>query len=125
MQNDATFNLADRMFRSIESGDFDQLAACYSPDIVVWTNVDEKELDQVESLHLVRWLCNNLDDLRYDVTRRVALPDGFIQEHVLRGTAPNGATIAMPACVIATVTNDKITRIHEYLDPSGVASLAS
>jgi ketosteroid isomerase-like protein len=50
---------------------------------------------------------------------------GFLQEHVLRGTAPGGQVVAMPACIIATVADGRITRIHEYLDPAGVAALTA
>jgi len=59
------------------------------------------------------------------VTRRQVIDGGFLQEHVLRGTAPNGQTVAMPACIIATVSDGRITRIHEYLDPAGVAALTA
>jgi ketosteroid isomerase-like protein len=120
-----TLNLADRMFTAIEQGDLPALQDCYAPDIVVWANFDGKELDLTASLRLVGWLCGKLSDRRYDVTRRELIDGGFLQEHVLRGTAPDGSTIAMPACIVASVADGHITRIHEYLDPSGVAALAS
>jgi ketosteroid isomerase-like protein len=71
------------------------------------------------------WLCDHLADRRYDVTRRQVIDGGFLQEHVLRGTAPGGQVVAMPACIIATVVDGRITRIHEYLDPAGVAALTA
>ena len=52
------------------------------------------------------------------------LPDGFLQEHVLRGTAPDGSEIAMPACLVVTVRDGRFLRIHEYLDASQVAALS-
>ena len=30
----------------------------------------------------------------------------------------------MPACVIATVTDGKVVRVDEYLDPSALAALS-
>jgi len=125
MTDDETLDLADRMFRGIEQGDLDAVAACYDPDIVVWANFDGKELDRSRSLRLLGWLCERLSDRRYDVTRRQVIDGGFLQEHILRGTAPDGRVIAMPACIIATVTDGRITRIHEYLDPAGVAALTA
>ena len=125
MSDDDTLHLADRMFRAIEQGDLNALQDCYAPDIVVWANFDGKELDLAASLRLLGWLCAKLNDRRYDVTRRQVIDGGFLQEHVLRGTAPDGSTIAMPACIVATVVDGHITRIHEYLDPAGVAALAS
>ncbi len=52
------------------------------------------------------------------------IPGGFLQEHVLHGTAPDGTAVAMPACIIATVGDARISRMHEYLDPAGVAALS-
>jgi hypothetical protein len=91
----------------------------------VWANVDSREQDMARSMRVLEWLCSKLSNRRYDVTRRDLIPGGFLQEHVLRGTAPDGTAIAMPACIVATVAGGRITRIHEYLDPAGVAALAS
>jgi ketosteroid isomerase-like protein len=125
MTDEATLNLADRMFRAIEAGDLDALQACYAPDIVVWGNFDGREQTLDESLRILGWLCHKLSDRHYDVTRREVIGGGFLQEHVLRGTAPDGSPVAMPACIIATVADDHITRIHEYLDPAGIAALTA
>ena len=125
MTDDETLDLADRMFRAIEQGDLDALRDCYDPGIVVWANMDQRETDLDQSMRLLGWLCSKLGDRRYDVSRRDLIPGGFLQEHVLRGTAPDGTAIAMPACIIAAVADGRITRIHEYLDPAGVAALTS
>ena len=42
---------------------------------------------------------------------------------MLHGTAPDGSAVAMPACIIATVAGGRITGMHQYLDPAGVAAL--
>jgi len=63
-------------------------------------------------LDLVRRFAAKLGDRRYDVSRRDLIPGGFLQEHVLRGTAPDGTTIAMPACIIAAVADG---RRHRHL----------
>ncbi len=71
------------------------------------------------SLRVLEWLCSRLDARRYEVTRRELIPGGFLQEHVLHGTAPDGSAVAMPACLVVTVADGRITRINEYLDPAG------
>jgi uncharacterized protein len=125
MTDEETLDLADRMFRCIEQGDLDGLRTLYADDIVVWANFDDTEQDLDLSMKILGWLCRKLSDRHYDVKRREVIPDGFLQEHVLRGTAPDGTTIAMPACIIATVRDGRIARMHEYLDPAGVAALAN
>ena len=115
--------LADRLFAAIEAGDIDAVDGLYDEDVRVWSNTDPREMDVKRSLNVLRWLTSRLANRRYDIRRRELLPDGFLQEHTLRGTAPDGTEIAMPACLIVTVRDGKILRIHEYLDPSQVASL--
>ena len=125
MTDDETLALADRMFRAIEVGDLDDLRACYDPGIIVWANYDDRELDLDRSLRVLTWLCSKLDGRRYEVKRRDLIPGGFLQEHVLCGTAPDGSAVAMPACIVATVLDGRITRINEYLDPVGVSALSA
>ena len=115
--------VADRMFRAIETGDLDALRAVYADDVVVWTNFDDTEQPIDRAMSIVGWLCSKLADRRYDVKRRELIEGGFLQQHVLRGTAPNGTAVAMPACIVGTVTDGRITRVEEYLDPAGVAAL--
>jgi len=117
------FALADRLFACIEQGDLASLHHLYDRDIVLWTNFDNRESDFHRSMKVLDWMITNLSDRRYDVTRREVIADGFLQEHVLHGTAPNGTAIAMPACIIATVADGRITRINEYLDPAAMAPL--
>lgn len=124
MTDEETLALADLMFRCIEEGDLDTLRGLYADDIVVWANFDGVEQSLESSMKILRWLTRTLGDRRYEVRRRELIPGGFLQEHVLRGTAPDGTAIAMPACIIASVHDGRITRVHEYLDPAGVAALA-
>lgn len=125
MTDEETLALADRMFRCIEAGDLEGLRALYADDIVVWANFDGQEQDLESSMKILRWLCRTLTDRHYEVRRRELIPGGFLQEHVLRGTAPDGTAIAMPACIVATIADGRVTRVHEYLDPAGVVALAN
>jgi ketosteroid isomerase-like protein len=122
---DGVLEVADRMFRAIEDGDLAALRACYAPGVQVWTNFDDATIGVDDALRVVGWLTERLAERRYDVRRREVIDGGFLQEHVLRGSAPDGTEIAMPACIVARVERGAITVIHEYLDPSGVAALAT
>jgi ketosteroid isomerase-like protein len=117
-------DLAERMFRAIEAGDLDTLRTIYADDFVAWSNFDDGTKDVDATLGVLGWLCHKLGDRRYDVSRRELISGGFLQQHVLRGTAPDGTAIAMPACVIATVADGRVVRVDEYLDPSALAALS-
>lgn len=116
--------IADRLCGAIERGDADAVRALYAPDAVIWHNDDQKEQTPEENLKVLAWLCRHLHERRYDVTRREVLPDGFVQQHILRGTTGTGAPFAMPACILCRIVDGRITRVDEYLDPAAAAPLA-
>jgi ketosteroid isomerase-like protein len=49
-------DLVDRLITSIEAGDIDGVAACYSPDVTVWANFDGEAKDLDASLRGLAWL---------------------------------------------------------------------
>jgi ketosteroid isomerase-like protein len=117
--------LADKLFTAIAGNDTDALRAeVYAPDVVVWHNNDDHEQRIDENLKVLRWLHRNVAAKRYEEVRRQATPTGFVEQHVLRGTAPNGTELNIFACLVVTVANGRIVRIDEYLDGNAVAALA-
>jgi ketosteroid isomerase-like protein len=109
-------SLADRFFAAIEAGDVATLRTLYHPDAAVWHNSDQVDQPVEENLRVLGWLRRTVPDLRYTEVRRTLLPDGFVQQHVLRGTA-TGGELAVPAMLRFTVGEDgRVTRIEEYLD---------
>jgi len=116
--------LADQRHTAMHDLDEAALREIYAPDMVVWHNFDQVEQSADDSLKMMHWFRKRLPDVSYDELRRWIVPDGYIEQYVVRGTTPEGARIDMPACLIATVVDDRIARLEEYLDPSHVAALA-
>ena len=114
--------VAERLFTAIGEGDLDTVEALLDPEVRVWTNFDDRTVDRARALRTIGWLATTFGGLHYEVVERFATPEGFVQRHVLRGTAPNGTEVAMPACIVAEVADDspgpRITSMAEYLDPS-------
>jgi len=59
---------------------------------------------------------DRIEFLTADIVRRVPAADGVLQQHVLRGTLPNGQPVALHAAMYLRVRDGHITRIEEYLD---------
>jgi ketosteroid isomerase-like protein len=108
--------LATRLFGAIEAGDVEACADCYSADVVVWHNHDRRQQRKDRNLAVLQWLIENVKDRRYEEIQRVVVADGFVQQHVLRGTAPNGEHLDLPAMLRVWCLDGYITRIDEYLD---------
>jgi ketosteroid isomerase-like protein len=121
---EAFLAVADRLFGAVERGDLDELRRLYDPDARIWHNFDGREQSVEENLQTLTWMCGRLFDRTYEIVRREVLPDGFVQQHVLRGLTRAGEPFAMPACMIVRCADGRITRIDEYLDAAQATPLA-
>ena len=115
--------LAERFIEVLNNGDADGLRAIYSPDARIWHNFSEELQSVEENIKTMLWVHRILDNLNYDIQRREVLPDGFMQQHILRGTLASGEAFAMPACAICKVDNGQIVALEEYLDFTQTAPL--
>ena len=118
-----TEELAAHFVACIEAGDIEGVRACFGPDATVWHNNDGLTVPATKVLRVLAWLARNVTGLRYDVTRRAATADGYVQQHVLRGTAPDGSELAVAACLIVRLEKGHITHLDEYLDTAAVVAL--
>jgi ketosteroid isomerase-like protein len=115
--------LADRFFAAIPQGDVETLRALYAPDARVWHNHDGIAQGVETNLRVLGWVARHVQGLRYDDVRRRVTPDGWVQQHVLRGTAPDGRPLAVAACIVFQVQGGRVTRVDEYLDSAQIAPL--
>lgn len=125
MSDTDMIELARRFVGAIERGDIEAVTACYHPDARIWHNNDGLEQTVTENLRVLGWMAKVLPERRYRVIRLEALPDGFLQQHVLEASLPNGGTWALDACVIVRVEDGLIVRLDEYLDSAQVAKLTA
>jgi uncharacterized protein len=124
METDPVLGLAERLIAAIVAGDVDAVRAIYSPDARIWHNFDGVEQTVDENLRVLRWLVRSVSSLRYEDVRRQRTEHGFLQQHVLRGSAPNGRPVELAACLICTVAGGRITRLEEYFDTAQLEPLS-
>jgi ketosteroid isomerase-like protein len=123
MNERETLELADRFFAAISKGDLATVRAIYAPDALIWHNDDQVTQSVEQNLQVLTWVTKNIAGLRYEEIRRHVTPSGFVAQHVLRGTAPNGKALEVAACILCSVKDGRITRLDEYLDSAQVAVL--
>jgi len=114
-----------RFFAALEAGDIETLREIYAPDAVIWHNDDLIEQPVEENLKVLQGLHKAVSGLHYDVIRRAPAADGVLQQHVLRGTLPDGQEVALYAAMYLQVRDGHITRIEEYLDSAKRSSIRS
>ena len=113
----------ERFFAALEAGDTDLLATIYTPDARIWHNDASGEQGVEDNLRVLRGLHAVVSGLHYDVGRRFPMDGGVVQQHVLRGTLPDGSAVAMPAAMFLYVEGDRVRRIEEYLDSAQAAPI--
>ena len=115
--------LVVRFFSALEAGDIETLREIYAPDAVIWHNDDLLEQSVEDNLKVLQGLHRAVSGLRYDIVRRAVLPDGVLQQHVLRGALADGTEVELHAAMYLRVRDGHITRIEEYLDSGKRASI--
>ena len=121
---DVAERLATELLAAIVATDVDALRRVYAPDVVIWHNFDQVEQTLEENLKVMFWMGKRLSGMEYGDIHRQPTPTGYVQQHILRGTAPDGTKVEMPACLIVTIEGERITRLDEYLDPAAAAALS-
>ena len=124
MSTSESLEVAEKFFAAIPRGDLEAVRALYAPAAEIWHNHDGVTQDVAANLRVLDWVVRNVSGLRYEEVRRQATPTGFVQQHVLRGAAPNGKPLEIPACIVCRVENGRITRLNEYLDSAQIRALA-
>ncbi|MGE0599357.1 MAG: nuclear transport factor 2 family protein [Dehalococcoidia bacterium] len=119
----SNLEICGQLFSAIMRADIEAVRRIYAPDAVIWHNNDGVEEDRDRNLRVLSWVARNIKDLRYEEIRRQETPTGFVQQHVLRGIAPNGTPLEIPACIVCEVKDGRITRLDEYLDSAHTAPL--
>lgn len=108
--------LDERFFAALERGDADTVRACYTPDVIVWHNYDERELTGAEHVGLLEsYFFARYHDRRYVDVRRYLLPNGILRLHTLQAKLADGKDVRMLICILCLVQDGRISRIDEYI----------
>lgn len=125
LTDEEILDFAARFMGAIEAGDVAAMRACYAPNARIWHNFDNVEQTLDENVKVLEWFSRILPDRHYRIVRREALKDGFLQQHVLEATLPDGVKWNMSACVVVRMENGLISRLDEYLDSAATKALSS
>jgi ketosteroid isomerase-like protein len=112
-----------RLIDAIASGDAEAAREIYAPGATIWHNTELREQSVDENVRTLRWVQRNIADLRYEDVRRQRTERGYVQQHVLRGTAPGGEPLEVHACLVVETEDGRITRLFEYIDGDQIALL--
>jgi uncharacterized protein len=116
---------ANRFFNGLLDGDLAALQGVCAPGSVLWINLTEQERALEASLPGFAKLRGKVPDLHMDGVRRRGVPGGFVEQHILAGTMPDGGALRVVGCFLGTVEGGLITRLEEYVDGSQAGALSA
>ena len=125
MSSDENLRVGERFMSAVAACDADAVREIYADDAVIWHNFDQAEQSVEDNIRTMQWIHGVLDELEYEIVRREPIPDGYYQQHILRGSLADGSAFAMPACAIVKVENGRIASLHEYLDTAHTRPLSA
>ncbi|MEM7689662.1 MAG: nuclear transport factor 2 family protein [Pseudomonadota bacterium] len=115
--------IARAMFDAFQAGDIETARALLADDFAGSQNGGPL-MNRDGLLGFVAAVKAKVPDFRYEDIVCAATRDGFVEEHTVRGTLPDGGQIDLRLCVIATFRDGKVASLREYLDTAGAAGLA-
>lgn len=107
--------IAERFITAIDTEDTQAMREIYATDATVWHDFDRQEQSVNTNIDSLLNLRQAIPSVRWVTTRIEPLPTGFLLTYDLTMTFGE-RTLAIPACVIATVANDQITRLEEWVN---------
>lgn len=114
--------LAEALFDALEKGDADAVRAVCAADLAASQN-GGAAMDLDGLVRFARAVKGIVPDFRYADARRVATASGFVEEHRVCGTLPDGSSLDVAVCVVADVRGGKVVALREYLDTAAATTL--
>ena len=116
--------IAADLFTAFEIGDMDTVRRLCAPEFKARQNLNN-EFDVETLIQFSQAVSAIVDDFRYEEIIRSATDRGFVEEHTVTGTLPNGSRLTLAACVVADIENGKIMQLREYVDTAAAAELSA
>jgi len=116
---------ANRFFDGLLAGDLAALQDACAPGSILWINLTERDRPLEASLPGFAVLRSKVPDLHMDAVHRRGVAGGFVEQHVLAGTMPDGSALRVVGCFIGPVEDGRIARLEEYVDGGQAGALSA
>jgi ketosteroid isomerase-like protein len=116
--------IAASLFDAFAGGDAGTVRKLCAPDFRISQN-GGPEMDVEALLGFSAAVLKVVRGFRYEEAVRSATVTGFVEEHAVRGTLPDGSQLNLSVCVVADLKDGKITYAREYFDSKASAGLVT
>jgi ketosteroid isomerase-like protein len=113
---DPIFAVGERLLRTVEHGDLNDLREIFAEGAEVWHNTDNRLTSVEQTIKNLRDIKANATEFRYLNVRRHRTPTGYVQQHELFVKTKDGREIHDRCCSVQTIENGRIAHIDSYHD---------
>lgn len=114
--------IARALFQALAAMDDDGVRALCAADFQLRQN-GGRAMDVAALLRFNRLVQAVVTGFRYEAVLCATTATGFVEEHDVCGTLPDGSELALSACVVAEVTNGRVRAVREYVDTGAAAPM--
>ena len=108
--------LAEKLFRAFERNDTDAILECCEPD-ARFTQNGRGGSTVAELVPSFATMSERIGHHRYSEVRREVFDGGFVEEHRVTSTLPDGSPMDAVVCVVGRVgPSGKLVELAEYAD---------
>jgi ketosteroid isomerase-like protein len=108
-----------RIADTLAGGDGAAIADILAGDAVVWHNYDGRDVPAAQAFTGVAQLHALVDGLRVDIVQDETISGGAVARLEIRGTVRgSGRPLLARNCIFVTITEGRVRRIDEYVDPT-------
>ena len=116
-------DIARALFGAFEASDMAKVRSICCDDLVAWQNNQHRmSLDTLVKFSSL--VADRVTSFRYEDVICVPTENGFVEEHRVRGTTPNGTELDLAICIVGVIEGDEIIELREYFDTACAAALA-
>jgi ketosteroid isomerase-like protein len=119
MRND---ELAKALFEAFGKGDAESVRRLCAPNFEARQN-NGPVMTLEPLLEFALAVYQVVKGFRYEDAVRSETRSGFVEEHNVRGTLPDGSELDLAVCVVADVREGKVSNVREYFDSASAAGL--
>lgn len=114
--------LSEKLCDAVAAGDAGALREICAPGMQ-WIQNGAPAVDLEALIRTSLAVRDVLVRFRYANAMRSDTADGFVEEHEVRGTLPDGTECCISACIVARVEGGRVTALREYFDTVAAAGL--
>ncbi|MEM6708601.1 MAG: nuclear transport factor 2 family protein [Pseudomonadota bacterium] len=114
--------LARRLFDALQAADAEAIEGMLAHSFAGTQN-GGPAMDAAALITFAQAVKRAVPDFRYEAIACRATTDGFVEEHLVCGTAPDGTAFRIPLCVVGDVEGAQISALREYVDTRAATPL--